>query len=201
MRPAGIISTYALLGALLIWTLALGEAGYASVVGVLLLGLTLVLYADFSKLKVGGGGFGVQAERSVEAILDQEDAVEEAASEFERAAQLTPEEWRADQLEEATKQEAEQRRRDHIERLVLEAARLGFGMARIGLKRPPHPLMTWTPEGNATISYDVNADEFLRARRQAWLDVVEAEDAALLAQIERRRRTGDDRGNDNVPPS
>jgi hypothetical protein len=178
VRETGIIFSYVLVATLLIGMLVLGEAGYAAIVGVLLLGLTLVLFADFTKLKVGGGGFGVEAERLEKHQQAMKDAARNVDRESDEQVQRVREELTAipearGVLEpllamDATTDEAshgfrtrlqniakegEARRREQIERLIAEAAQWGYEMAAIGFKTPPRPVIEWTPEGEPQILY------------------------------------------------
>jgi hypothetical protein len=137
-------------------------------------GLTALLYTNFSKLSVGIHGIGAERERLVDAATEElRDEAEPAIkavteSNFDTFARVVrsmePTEIFA-QLEsyEAQERDEEEQKRAAIEEVMTAAARWGYSMARVGFTSPPVPVITWSEDGSPEILYGKSAEEPIHA--------------------------------------
>jgi hypothetical protein len=143
----------------------------ALLAGVLIVGggLTALLYADFSKFRIGGEGFGVEAERAEEAASQLQHAVTEvvtvtaakergelpAATELDRGIPLgdPPGAQGGDPRSEPSSW-LEERHRRAIEKLVENAYELGWAESRLMMSsnEPPDLELEWSADGQPRLA-------------------------------------------------
>ncbi|MEY2476787.1 MAG: hypothetical protein QOG87_2102 [Actinomycetota bacterium] len=152
-RP-GVVAGFLLLAGALAAMIDQRQAGAVVGVAVLVVLLTAVLYADFERFSVSGGGVKGEAVRASRALeLELGEAVRNATAEVEAPDEAPQQPDIVDKLkEQRAKRQAEAQRRAWLEKIIADAAQWGYLQSHL-FKSPPEPHIVWNPNGEPEILF------------------------------------------------